>query len=125
MLTSWSCDPKRKLTQPFQLGETVSLLFGQRADCAECKEVTVRVLSIKDNRCPKGVNCVQAGQADVTFDITGSINQTVELTTKRSGKQQAKVGGYTLTLKDVTPYPVDGVNVPNKQRQAVFILEGA
>jgi hypothetical protein len=124
MLVGFSC--KKKLTNPFNLGQPVGLKMNETADCADCKDVTVILLQINDNRCPKGVNCIQAGQADAIFQITGSINQKVEVSLgSRKTPSQVQVGGYTFTLESVEPYPVDGVKIPTDQKTATFVMEGA
>lgn len=125
VLIAFSCFACKE-TNPFKLGESVILKLDQEADCADCKDLKIKLLEIKDNRCPKNVNCIQAGQADARFLISGKTNEEITLTVGAGKKaNQAKIGGYMLTLKEVNPYPEDGVKVNKENREVVFVLEGA
>ncbi|MES2179645.1 MAG: hypothetical protein V4550_17430 [Gemmatimonadota bacterium] len=85
------------LGQPIQLGI-------DEAARVPGADVTVRLVSIGDSRCPSDVTCVQAGDAAVllTFSGNGSRSETLYLRTQPTS---TTYGSYTFQLVDVSPYP--------------------
>lgn len=65
----------------------------------------------EDSRCPEGVNCIWAGVAVANVLVMGTTTRPVTLTLAtmdnpgRNYVQSAEFNGYTISLKDVTPYP--------------------
>ena len=89
------------LDRPFTLkaGTSVSL---------EAERLTVafdRLLS--DSRCPKGVNCIVAGEAVVRISLSkaGSAREGRDLQTTADGAE-ATYGAYRIKLVAVDPYPI-------------------
>lgn len=91
---------------------------------AEGSPFSIEVMSIRDSRCPSDVICVWAGEAQVTFSITG-IGQLIDL--YLGVESQCKTCSYKfvfegrlyeLILVDVTPYPTR--NNINSIRKAHF-----
>jgi hypothetical protein len=72
-------------------------------------KVTVKLLQVSgDSRCASDVQCVWAGDAAVKLDVTvgSQTHATVELHTNgQSGQTSIALGGYTIKLVDLTPYP--------------------
>jgi len=63
---------------------------------------------LEDSRCPKSVQCVQAGQAVVALNARrpSSKDAPFRLTlSTASGQNQVSYQGYTIQLKLVSPYP--------------------
>ena len=65
----------------------------------------VRVVS--DGRCPKGVQCIWEGDAAVELRAgpAGADTQTLTLHTNDRFERQATVGGVTVRLEQLEPYP--------------------
>ncbi|RXM51828.1 MULTISPECIES: hypothetical protein [unclassified Chryseobacterium] len=65
----------------------------------------------EDSRCPEGVNCMWAGIAMAQVEVMGIATRPVLLNLasmdfpSRNYHQSADFNGYTITLKEVTPYP--------------------
>lgn len=66
---------------------------------------------VEDNRCPKGVNCIWAGVAVASIEITDQTAKPISLnlaTTdmeERGYQKSASSNGYTFLLHNVSPYP--------------------
>lgn len=60
-----------------------------------------------DSRCPKGVNCVWAGNAKILLKVKKDADKTadVELNTNIDPKT-SRYAEYELRLKELKPYPV-------------------
>jgi hypothetical protein len=77
--------------------------------------------SISDSRCPSNVVCVWAGTAIVRFTFTNNGNEhpvVLAIPPFESFTQQIKVAGYTLTLINVSPYPVASPGTPVEVKKA-------
>jgi hypothetical protein len=61
---------------------------------------------MEDSRCPKGANCIWAGNAKIKVQINKSGGQPkiFELNTGME-KQSVIVDGYEVKLAELTPYP--------------------
>ena len=95
--------------QPLTLRDQQSAMLPSQA----APELTVKIDSIVEHRCPEGVNCFQPGEVQtlLTVQDRNGVNQRVglELTGLSSRidsiKLQANSRTYTLVLESVTPYP--------------------
>lgn len=72
---------------------------------------TIRLLSIKENRCPEDVTCVWAGYADVELEVTVA-GKTAENIVLRLGtvsgedlSDQVEWNGMTIKLLNLEPLP--------------------
>jgi len=66
---------------------------------------------VSDSRCPKGAQCIVAGDATIRVWLArgSQPHQTRELKTAPPDKAQAVIDSYRLTLSALTPEPtVDG-----------------
>lgn len=87
----------------------------------------VELLDINDSRCPEGVQCVRAGEAVVKIEVKGinGENQTITLAVPDADtdyKSVAEVGGFTITLLNVYPYPSENDNQDTKTQWAELIV---
>ena len=107
-------------TQVVALGDTLRVMRGQ-AGAVDGGRVVVRFDSAgSDSRCPRGVQCVWAGDIPVILAVTTSgAAQRVTLHTGLEPRR-ATVSPYVLELVDVTPYP--GTEPPNARLAQVAIL---
>lgn len=91
------------LDQPFTLkvGQTASI---------PAEKVTVKFVAVsEDSRCPKGEQCITAGNARIVLEVAVGSNspERAELNLGR-GSSEAPVGSLEVTLLDLQPYPVSG-----------------
>lgn len=119
---------------PMKLGEPVRLEVGETAQMTEPELMTVRFLDVpSDSRCPKGVTCVWAGDAEAVFEVwmgprEGGEPVEVGLHTHGGAQypQVRAVAGYVLRLKDLDPYPVEGQPIdPEGYEATLEVTEGS
>jgi hypothetical protein len=80
----------------------------------DSKIISIKVNDVNDSRCPENAQCIRAGEALVTFDII--IDGTKYSDEKLCiiceppllYPNEKQFGNYTLTLKEVKPYPTLG-----------------
>ena len=62
---------------------------------------------LSDSRCPKGAQCIVAGDATIRVWVSGatSSRETRELKTTPPDAAQAVIGRYRLTLSALMPEP--------------------
>ncbi len=71
-------------------------------------DLTVRVDSIRDSRCPINASCARAGEATANLLLTGDAKtQTRRLLVRESIVVRIGLTQYNITLRDVTPYGAD------------------
>jgi hypothetical protein len=85
--------------------------------------LTIKFVAVEDSRCPRGTNCVWAGDAKVTIRVTGRRGQskTFDLHTNLQGKS-ARFDGYEITLGNVTPYPATNIRINRNGYTASFTI---
>lgn len=101
-----------------------TILIPEKKSARAAAGLTVRVDSIRDSRCPKGVLCVWAGAVDADLYVSANdpTGQTLHLgigyTPRRDSATVAFDGTtYSVILRDVTPYPT--VPPSDEVKQAV------
>jgi len=104
-----SCDKENK--GRFNLGESFELSHGERGDCT-CGALSATFTNVvEDSRCPSDVTCVWAGRVIVTLEVELSgAPQTITLSSENN-ENQVTVGGYLITMGEVTPYPVSTATI--------------
>ena len=81
-------------------GQAFTMAVGEKVALPDA--ATLRYAGIaNDSRCPPGVQCVRAGDADVLFDFAGSPASRITLNTER--KLSADIGAWRLQLLDLAP----------------------
>jgi hypothetical protein len=102
------CSTPTSATQP--LGQQFKVKHGETVQVEGGLSVTfVRVA--QDSRCPQDVQCIQAGDGVVVFELhhAGDRVETELHTAARSGKSEDAIDGFSVALKDLEPYPVSTV----------------
>lgn len=91
-----------------QAGDTVLFSYRQPVKLFECNSpISATIEEITDSRCPKNVNCVWAGTAQVKLRFNNEFTLVLELGKKKEATYFDH--SYAFTLADVTPYPEAGV----------------
>lgn len=94
--------------------------------------VTFKGIS-EDSRCPEGVNCMWAGVAVAQIEVMGLATRpmTVNIaTTENAGRnyhQSTDFNGYTISLKEVNPYPTskDGAKALTEKYKIGIVVKKA
>ena len=91
-----------------RVGKEFSLKVGQQAKL-DGVDLNVKFTGVpQDSRCPTNVNCVWAGNAEVTLEWThNKCTTTVSLNTHATAasSDEAKVSGLRVKLIKLEPYP--------------------
>jgi hypothetical protein len=109
---------------PIETGKTFSLKIGEMAQAAD------GVLRVgfdgvtADSRCPKGEQCVWAGEANVRVWLQqGAGPRELRELHLAPGKQQAtRLRGQELRLVGLAPHPVSGKVIPQADYLATLNL---
>ena len=95
--------PTKQLIEP-KLDEEIQIEFGESITLEKGK-LTIKFKSlVGDSRCPQGVVCVWAGNAEVILEVS---KNKIALNTTLDPRQQV-VGDYNIQLRDVIPDPKAG-----------------
>lgn len=108
------------LDQPFTLRPGDSAVVE-----AQRVEVTFERVTA-DSRCPRDVQCIQAGEATVRVLVAagGQRPVTVEVKT-RPGSESTMVGGFVLTLSELQPVPRAAEPTQPSEYRATLVLSKA
>jgi len=90
-------------------GQPFTLKVGERV-AVDSGKVSVAFLAVpEDSRCPKGEQCIWAGNARISLEVrVGDAEpRAVSLETNR-GEPEADLEGYVLRLEGLAPQPVTG-----------------
>lgn len=107
--------PEALPADQISLGVNKSARFGT--------DITVRIDTVSDGRCPTSLNCIWGGEASVSLSVSkGNKTEKRRLTIptyarKRADSTTVQFGGrqYKVILQDVTPYPKDPGESVTKQ----------
>lgn len=91
-----------------RVGQEFSLKVGQQLKL-DGVDLQVKFTGVsQDSRCPSNVNCVWAGNAEVSLDLLhNKCNRSIILNTHRTSGtgDEAKVGAFRFKLVKLDPYP--------------------
>lgn len=97
---------------------------GHRAEIRESGlEITFNKV-VEDSRCPKGVECVWAGngKVEVTIHFPGSEDRVQELNTNLDPKE-IEAGVYRIQLLELQPYPVENQEILSEQYRIKLVVK--
>jgi hypothetical protein len=85
--------------------------------------LTVKFVSlVEDSRCPVGTNCVWAGNAKITIEVSkGRSKKTFEVNTN-TGAKGAVFNGYKIELMSLTPVPRENIRINRNGYVATFAV---
>lgn len=99
------------------------------------KGMKITMLEVcRDNRCPEGVQCVAAGNAQILFRFqVGARVRNVALNTNKAPNKVVIAGtgkpgmpsNYVVRLNSLSPTPVAGKKTQTKLYTATLIIENA
>ena len=111
-------------THVFEIGKAVTLRAGEFAQASGegLRLGFDRVTA--DSRCPKGEQCVRAGDATarVWLQQGGGAKETGELKTSPGTAQAGRLLGYEVRLLSLDPYPMSGKPIANTDYIATLLL---
>ena len=100
-LAEHSCEAKG-----VRLGREFKMKVGQEVGFRE-EGLRIELKSVlEDSRCPRGVECIQAGRARISLNLNkaNGDSDSVELSTDANGRSATSMG-YEIKLVKIEPYP--------------------
>lgn len=108
-----------------KLDEPIVLKMFQTVTVPEAQmQVTLNAL-LEESRCPRNVNCVQAGRAVVAFTVERGerIGFFALSTMPPDARVRGYFQGYAIELQDVQPYPQNvGEKIPPREYSAKIVV---
>lgn len=103
---AFACKSER-IIKIMQLGEVVTLKMAESGRLAtDDLTITFKAVTV-DSRCPLGVHCVVAGEADVVLTVEqGQNRHDITVTVGAGAANEATVQPYTIRILALDPYPV-------------------
>lgn len=103
-------------------GESVVVKLNGEKRATQSK-ITVRFVEmIEDSRCPRDVQCIQAGNAKIKVRLTrNGRSQVMELNTN-APNQPAAFAGYELKLLRLSPQPASNIRIDRNGYVATITL---
>lgn len=120
-MAGWAEPPHKE--KRAQLGREFTLRVGEQVAIKEAG-LTISFSAVaEDSRCPKGVDCIWAGNGRVVMKVSKGHGTaaTVELNTGVAPKEQ-RFQDYEIKLVGLNPYPQKGVNLKRGDYTATFIV---
>lgn len=87
--------------------------------------VTIKFVElIEDSRCPRGVQCIWAGNAKIKVSVKrgASAAKVFEMDTN-GPKNTITHSGYKITFTGLTPYPAENIRIDRNGYVASFSIE--
>lgn len=118
--------PAVKNRKAAHLDKEFTLKIGQSAYLKK-EDLTITFESVADDsRCPRGVNCVWAGNAAVVVKVRRGGREAASLTLNTSvNPKTAKYFSYEFSVADVYPYPSSDTKTPKWAYEATLIVQKA
>ncbi|HSU25014.1 MAG TPA: hypothetical protein VLI65_03435 [Pyrinomonadaceae bacterium] len=112
--------PNFVLAKP-QAIEVVRVRVGSEVKTSKSGLAIRFVELIEDSRCPKGTNCVWAGEGRIKISVRaeGRKVQTFELATTE-GKNKIAFDGYELRFVELAPRPAANIRIDRTKYTATF-----
>lgn len=100
-----------------QLGQAISLKINESAQLATNDlSVTFKAVT-SDSRCPRGAQCVWAGEADVVLTVkAGEKSQDITVKVGAGADSTAAVEPYSIRILALEPYPVLNQSIQSSDR---------
>ncbi|MFK8161913.1 MAG: hypothetical protein AB8H12_05560 [Lewinella sp.] len=106
-------------------GATETMKVGETCKLEKSNTAITFLEVVSDNRCPRGVNCIQAGEAVILMKIDGGSPQKVTIDTDPKTVARLTIDGGTVEMTKLSPYPEARVRIDPAQRMLHFrVLEG-
>ena len=120
-MAGWAEPPHKE--RRAQLGHEFKLKVGEQVVIKEAG-LTISFSAVaEDSRCPKGVDCIWAGNGRIVVKVSKGYRKaaTVELNTGVAPKEQ-RFQDYDIKLVNLDPYPQKNVNVKRSDYTATLIV---
>ncbi|MBI3932293.1 MAG: hypothetical protein HY317_02665 [Acidobacteria bacterium] len=128
VLVAAACEGENPMApKDAEIGKPFDLKAGETALVAQAS-LRVGFTAVRnDSRCPIGVQCIWEGDAEVevTLEKPPQAKETHLLHTSGRFEREVVYLGLKVALKDVLPYPREGVTIRAKEYRATILVETA
>ena len=111
-----------------RLGKEFAIKAGEQLKI-EGADFQVKFVDVpQDSRCPTGVNCVWAGNAEVTLNVSYdkcTTNLTLNTNDSPQTKQEEKAGDFRVKLIKLDPYPRSDKKIAASDYLATLVITKA
>lgn len=121
LMTGWA-GPSEKVERA-RLGQEFTIKVGEQAVIPEAGLKISFSAVAEDSRCPKGVDCIWAGNGKISIKVSagGGKATPVELNTNLAPKQ-LRFHGYDIKLVALNPYPQKDVVIKRGSYTATLLV---
>jgi len=118
---------RARAAQAARVGREFRLRAGRTVTLAR-EGLRLRLVRVAaDSRCPTGVDCVWAGNAEVVVEVgtrNRRVSKTLRLNTNASPERPAedKYRSYTVKLVELKPYPRAGRKIKQGEYTATLLV---
>lgn len=110
---------------PTTTGQSVTLGVNKSKKMFD-RQVTVKLLAVvEDSRCPKDVDCIQAGNAKVRVSVRKGTDSSKIVDLDLNGQTSATFGNYKITFSALTPYPATAAPIKRNKYLATLTVSPA
>lgn len=99
------------------IGDEISLKVGEMLHLEGSDTQGFRFSSVEnDSRCPKGVNCIQAGAANILIEEMNREPKQITIPAKGSRSNTTfSINGAKVKVLSLDPYPENGAGKPTQE----------
>jgi hypothetical protein len=110
---------------PTTTGQSVTLGVNKSKKLFD-RTLTVKVLAVvEDSRCPKDVNCIQAGNAKVRVSVRKGTESSRIVDLDLNAGTSVTFENYKITLSALTPYPETAAPIKRNKYMATLTVSPA
>lgn len=102
--------------------ETLTLSVGKQKTAKKSRLKIKFIEVVEDSRCPKGVNCIWAGNARVKVKIIGARSSKEFEFNTNSGPKGDIFEGWSIVIDSLTPEPDAAKPINPKSYKAKFTI---
>jgi len=107
-------------------GEQAEVIMGSGLTVTKTPSAFTFMEVVSDSRCPKGVDCIRAGEAIVRVALADGSEQTVEINADSKQRASFTVPDGSVQIMSLEPYPEARVKIdPASYRLKVRIVKAA
>ncbi|OAV43973.1 hypothetical protein [Lewinella sp. 4G2] len=116
-LLAFSCTPKASVAggmanaKTTEMGKETTLKPGETIMVEGYTGSLTFVEVQTDSRCPEGVDCIQAGEAEVVVELPGGIKQVAKVAADYKTAKRIISGDIVVNILGLTPYPKEGKRI--------------
>lgn len=114
--TTGADEPVTGPVKTIVFGATETMKIGETCKVEKSNASFTFIEVVSDNRCPRGVNCIQAGEAVILVKVGGGSPQKVKIDTDPKTIARLPIEGGTVEMLEMNPYPEARIRIDPAQR---------